>query len=100
MAVFTYTALDSEGHERQGTIDAVSMDVAIAALQRRGLVISGIEPERGKGGGVLESRISLFERVTNSDIVMLSRQITTLFEAQVSALRAFRLLAAEARTPV
>jgi len=29
----------------------------------------------------------------------LSRQITTLFEAQVSALRAFRLLAAEARTP-
>jgi type IV pilus assembly protein PilC len=30
---------------------------------------------------------------------MLSRQITTLFEAQVSALRAFRLLAAEARTP-
>jgi type IV pilus assembly protein PilC len=98
MAVFTYTALDAEGHERQGTIDAVSMDVAIAALQRRGLVISGIEPE--KRGGVLESRISLFERVTNSDIVMLSRQITTLFEAQVSALRAFRLLAAEARTPI
>ena len=31
---------------------------------------------------------------------MLSRQITTLFEAQVSALRAFRLLAAEARTPL
>lgn len=98
MAVFTYTALDAEGHERQGTIDAVSMDVAIAALQRRGLVISGIEPERGKGG-VLESRISVFDRVTHSDIVMLSRQITTLFEAQVSALRAFRLLAAEARTP-
>jgi type IV pilus assembly protein PilC len=97
MAVFTYTALDAEGHERQGTIDAVSMDVAIAALQRRGLVISGIEPE--KRSGVLESRISLFERVTNADIVMLSRQITTLFEAQVSALRAFRLLAAEARTP-
>ena len=30
---------------------------------------------------------------------MLSRQIATLFEAQVSALRIFRLLAAEARTP-
>ena len=30
---------------------------------------------------------------------MVSRQMTTLFEAQVSALRAFRLLAAEARTP-
>lgn len=97
MAVFTYRALDSEGHERQGTIDAVNMDVAIGALQRRGLVISSIDPEGGKR--VLESRISLFDRVTGTDVVMLSRQITTLFEAQVSALRAFRLLAAEARTP-
>ncbi len=45
MAVFTYSALDAEGHERQGTIDAVTIDVAIAALQRRGLIISSIAPE-------------------------------------------------------
>ncbi|MBI4087785.1 type II secretion system F family protein [Candidatus Kaiserbacteria bacterium] len=97
MALFKYTALDTDGNERQGTIDAVNMDVAIAALQRRGLVLSGIDPAQSSSR--LEMRIHLFDRVTNSDIVMLSRQITTLFEAQVSALRAFRLLAAEARTP-
>jgi type IV pilus assembly protein PilC len=98
MAVFVYSALDAEGHERQGTIDAVSIDVAITAIQRRGLVISSINPEATKTG--LGKNISFFNRVTNADIVMLSRQITTLFEAQVSALRAFRLLAAEARTPI
>ncbi len=98
MAVFNYSALDAEGHERQGTIDAVSIDVAITAIQRRGLVISSIAPEDTKTG--LGKNISFFNRVTNADVVMLSRQITTLFEAQVSALRAFRLLAAEARTPV
>ncbi|OGG50040.1 hypothetical protein A2763_03795 [Candidatus Kaiserbacteria bacterium RIFCSPHIGHO2_01_FULL_54_36] len=97
MAIFKYTALDAEGNERQGTIDAVNMDIAIAALQRRGLVISGIDPAESKG--VLSKRFSLFDRISNADIVMVSRQITTLFEAQVSALRAFRLLAAEARTP-
>ena len=97
MALFTYTALDAQGNERHGTIDAVNMDVAIAAIQRRGLVISGIDPVENKS--LLSTRFSLFDRVTNADIVMLSRQITTLFEAQVSALRAFRLLAAEARTP-
>jgi type IV pilus assembly protein PilC len=96
MALFKYTALDAEGNEREGTIDAINMDVAIAALQRRGLIISGIDPV--KSSGLLSKRISLFDRVTNADVVMLSRQITTLFEAQVSALRAFRLLAAEART--
>ena len=97
MAIFTYTALDAEGNERQGTIDAVNMDIAIAALQRRGLVISGIDP--AEKPTLFSTRLSFFDRVTNADIVMLSRQITTLFEAQVSALRAFRLLAAEARTP-
>src|SRR3990172_5853839 len=97
MSIFTYTALDAEGNERQGTIDAVNMDIAIAALQRRGLVISGIDP--AEKPTMFSVRLSFFDRVTNADVVMLSRQITTLFEAQVSALRAFRLLAAEARTP-
>lgn len=97
MALFTYSALDAQGNERHGTIDAVNMDVAIAALQRRGLIISGIDPAQNAGG--MSARISFFDRITNADVVMLSRQITTLFEAQVSALRAFRLLAAEARTP-
>ena len=45
-------------------------------------------------------RLSFLERVKNKDIVILSRQITTLFEAQVSALRAFRLLAAESGSPI
>src|SRR3989344_504948 len=97
MAVFTYRAVDPDGAERQGTIDAVNIDVAITALQRRGLVLSSIDPEQKRVSPLM--RISFFDRVTNADIVMVSRQITTLFEAQVSALRAFRLLAAEARTP-
>lgn len=97
MALFNYTAVDQTGNERKGSIDAVNMDVAIAALQRRGLIISGIDPADKKS--TLGRRVSFFDRVTNADVVMLSRQITTLFEAQVSALRAFRLLAAEARTP-
>ena len=97
MAIFNYRAIDAEGHERQGTIDAVSIDVAITSLQRRGLVISAIKPEDKPQMGL---QINFFQRVTNEDVVILSRQITTLFEAQVSALRAFQLLASEARTPL
>lgn len=97
MAIYTYSALDKDGNKREGSIDAVSMDVAISALQRRGLIISNIDEPKERHG--LSAQITIFDRVKNSDIVMLSRQITTLFEAQVSALRAFRLLAAEARTP-
>ena len=98
MAIFKYNALDAEGNKREGTIDAPSIDLAISALQRRGLIIASIDPEGGQKKLGLKSSIGLFDRVSSSDIVMVSRQMTTLFEAQVSALRAFRLLAAEART--
>src|SRR3989338_3065651 len=98
MATFSYTAQDAEGKERSGSIKAVNIDVAITGLQRRGLIISNIDSAE-KPASILERRFSIFDRIKNSDIVILSRQITTLFEAQVSALRAFRLLAAEARTP-
>lgn len=98
MATFAYTAVDNDGTQREGTVDAINIEVAISALQRRGLIIAKIDPvDDKKGAGI---RITFFDRVTNEDIVMLSRQMTTLFEAQVSALRAFRLLAAEARTPL
>ncbi len=41
-------------------------------------------------------QMAVFEHVKTKDIVILSRQIATLFEAQVSALKAFSLLAANA----
>jgi type IV pilus assembly protein PilC len=91
--LFNYRGLDQDGHERQGTVEALSMDVAVATLQRRGLIVSSLEPAEKKN--LLSAEISIFSRVSNKEVVILSRQIATLFEAQVSALRIFRLLAAE-----
>jgi type IV pilus assembly protein PilC len=92
--LFNYKAIDQSGKQLSGGIDALNIDIAISSLQRRGLVISEINPA-GKEGGFLARNISLFDHVKMRDIVLLSRQMATLFEAQVSALRIFRLLAAE-----
>lgn len=91
--LFSYHALDKDGHEREGTIEALSMDVAVSTLQRRNLIVSSIAPLAAKS--ILQMDIGFFKHVSNKDIVILSRQIATLFEAQVSALRVFRLLAAQ-----
>ncbi len=91
--LFNYKALDKDGHERGGTVEALSMDVAVTTLQRRGLIVSSIEPAAEKS--ILSLDIGLFKTVSNKEIVILSRQVATLFEAQVSALRVFRLLASE-----
>jgi len=85
--------VQKEGEEKEGTIDAINEDVAISSLQRRGFIIVSLQS--AEEVPFLQKNLSLFGGVSNKDIVILSRQIATLFEAQVSALRAFRLLAGE-----
>lgn len=96
--LFKYTAIDQKGGRSQGSIDAISLDVAIMSLQRRGLVIEHIDSAEKKS--LLSGGFVLFEHVSMKEIVVLSRQIATLFQAQVSALRVFRLLATEAESKV
>ena len=91
--VFKYKSIEAGGAEKEGTIDAANRDLAIAALQRRGMVIVSINEEDDKP--FLERNISFFGRVSQKEIVILSRQISTLFEAQVSAVKTFRLLGTE-----
>src|SRR5437868_5693707 len=92
--LFNYKAIDSTGLEKNGAIDALNVDIAISSLQRRGLVISSIKSAEDRGS-MLSRNFTLFDRVKVKDVVILSRQMATLFEAQVSALRIFRLIAAE-----
>lgn len=86
---FRYTAVTDKGEKREGMIEAVNRELAISGLQRRGLIVTGVKSEE-------ESKkwfeITLFEKVPMKEIVILSRQMSTLFEAQVSALKAFSLL--------
>lgn len=96
--LFNYTAIDQEGHESAGSIDALNEDIAIRSLQQRGLVVSSVK-SAGEGG-LLQKNFSFFDKVSNKELVILSRQISTLFEAQVSALRVFRLLGEESEKPL
>ena len=97
--LFNYQAVDQTGAPKTGSIDAVNVDIAITSLQRRGFVITSIN-EADKKTGLLSMNIAWFERVSNKDVVILSRQLATLFEAQVSALRVFRLLSSESDNKV
>lgn len=96
--LFIYQAIDAEGQEKKGTIEAISLDVAISSLQRRGFVISYID-EAETEGSIITKNIAFFDRVSNKDVVILSRQMATLFASQISALRTFNMLASETENP-
>lgn len=97
--VFQYKAVDKEGVPREGTVDAQNIESAIETVEGRGYTIISVDPVNEKKGSVLDFEITWFERVSNKEVVILSRQIATLFNAQVSALRIFRLLGAEIENP-
>lgn len=87
---FRYTAVTDKGEKRDGVIEAVNRDLAISGLQRRGLIVTSVKSEEEAKKWF---QVTLFEKVPMKEIVILSRQMSTLFEAQVSALKAFSLLA-------
>ncbi len=87
---FKYQAITNTGEKREGVIEAVNRDLAIAGLQRRGLIVTTIKDEKEQKKWF---ELSIYEKIPMKSVVILSRQISTLFDAQVSALKAFSLLA-------
>lgn len=99
--LFNYVAIDPTNVQREGTVEAPNVDSAITAVQKRGYKVVSINPV-DEGGGlakIFNFELELFGSVSNKEIVILSRQISTLFEAHVSPLRIFRLLSVETENP-
>lgn len=86
--IFLYTVIDKEGKELSGQLEAASRTNAITLLLDRGYTVLSLEHE---SKNILE--ISIFQKVRKRDLVIFSRQIATLFTAEISALRAFSLVA-------
>ncbi len=96
--IFSYKAIDDKNLPTSGTIETTNKELAISSLQKRGYTILSIESAEEKKG-LFNKSFNLFGAVKNKDIVILSKQMSTLFTAQVSALRIFQLLSAEMEKP-
>lgn len=96
--LFKYSTLSPQGEEKSGTINAINIDVAINLLQKQGMTVVNINPAESQP--FWKRSFSAFERVSLRDIVIFSRQLATLFVAHVSALKVFRMLAAESDNPL
>jgi len=94
--LFSYKATGPDGQEQEGTIEAIDADIAINSLQKRGLFVLSVE----LGHKRQWFEFSFFEHVKTKDIVIMSRQLATLFEAKVPVLDSFRLLSDQAENPL
>ncbi len=90
---FSYEAQTPEGNIQSGMVEAPSLDAATDILQRYNLIILGIKEEK-KGFG-LGTEIKFLARVKRQDIVLFSRQLSVLFDAQVPLLESIKTLSAQ-----
>jgi len=96
--LYKYEATNLEGERQNGSIDAATLDIAIDSLQRRNLIIISIVPAEKQT--FFSKRVGFFETVKPKDVVILSRQLATLFEAKVPVLESFKLVASESESVV
>jgi type IV pilus assembly protein PilC len=96
--LFHYTAITQQGVKTSGNIDAAQQGAAIESLQSRGLIVVSVEEIAASGNDIFT--LSFLNRVKLKDIVIMSRQVSSLFDAQVSAVKVFNLMAESAENPV
>lgn len=86
---FSYQARDQQGRLRTGTVEAALEAGAIDVLTQHGLIVTRILPTSKVN--ILE-RIKLFEHVSPKDLVLFSRQLSTLINAKVPIVQSLRIL--------
>lgn len=107
MARFRFLALDAKGREQRGVIEAAEQSMALTLIRERGLFPVEVEAveevSRRKAMPSflrMELRLpSFLNRVTNRQLTILTRQLSTLVGAGLPLLRAINVLLRQERNP-
>jgi type IV pilus assembly protein PilC len=100
LSQFQYKAKSSDGEDKEGIIDAPTIDLAVSSLQKKNFLITEIVPIIEDEQFNLASWSSWFGRIKQSEIVILSRQLSTLFEAKVPVVDSLKILASESQNQI
>ncbi len=90
---FNYQARNAQGGIQTGTVEAQNRDAAIETLHRYGLVILEVVEEKKGFALSLSGELPFLNKVKNQDLVIFSRQLAVLFDAQVPLVQALRTMA-------
>lgn len=95
MTVYNYTVRDLKGESIKGTIDAESQDMVVSKLKDMGYFIISINSVREDKKIKIKSSsegFSLFNRIKIRDMVIFTRQFSTLISSGMSLLESLTVL--------
>jgi type IV pilus assembly protein PilC len=94
---YKYQAKNSEGQIVEGIIDAPSQDSAVSILHNKQLVVLSLEIF--KKDVFSKDLNQVFSRIASKDIVLFTRQLATLIEADMPLAEGLRTLAQQSEKP-
>lgn len=101
MAKYKYTAIDQNGKEKKGKVDAASEEEAAAQISGMGLMVTELTAAGGgskRGGGAAASggkkgiSLSLGKAVNQEGLTIFTRQLATLLQAGLPLLRSLEVM--------
>lgn len=80
---FTFKARTENDEIREGIVDATDIDSAALILQRNNLIPLSVKAEGEKGLNIIKSVSKIWEGVSQKELMVFFRQMSTLIEARV-----------------
>lgn len=87
---FNYQARTKTGEIREGTVEATSRDAALTLLQGYGLFLTSLEATASSP--FYSKKVSLFDKASQKDLVLFSRQLSIMFKSEVPLIEALKTL--------
>jgi type IV pilus assembly protein PilC len=97
MASFAFKALDARGVSTKGEIEAENKQGVTAQLRGKGLIVLDIEENKPASAGDILSR---FKKVDSEDLVIATRQLSTMISSGMSLLRALYVIEEQTESDV
>ena len=95
--LFTYKATTKDGRSITGTVEAASRQALIASLHKQDIHPVVIEEKKGRAGG--KALFSTKKKIKLQDLVIFTRQLSTMISAGVPLARSLAALQTDADSP-
>ena len=99
MSTWTYKAKDKAGKTITGTLTAPDRGDAVSELQKKSLVVIQLAEAKGKGGRKEKRGGRAKPKASRTELVIFTRQLSTMVGAGISLLEAIDVLKEQAETP-
>lgn len=100
MPIFEYRGLDRMGKNAKGIVDSENLRAARAKLKKDGIFVTEIRDKKKQTSTKKKSAVATTKKVDVKDLALMTRQLATLFKANIPLVDALSAVSEQVENPV